>query len=66
MLRTWQRLDPFIGSLFLRQVHLDSLQPFIASRRADGVKTSDHQPGAGGREADRESRGFRVEGRCRA
>jgi integrase len=35
-----ERLDPFIGSLFLRQVHMDSLQPFIASRRADGVKTA--------------------------
>jgi integrase len=34
------QLDPFIGSLFLKQVHLDSLQPFIASRRADGVKTT--------------------------
>ena len=34
------QLDPFIGNLFLRQVHLDSLQPFIASRRADGVKTT--------------------------
>jgi integrase len=33
------KLDPFIGDLFLRQVHMDSLQPFIASRRADGVKT---------------------------
>jgi len=35
-----ERLDPFIGSLFLRQVHMDSLQPFIASRRVDGVKTA--------------------------
>lgn len=34
------QLDPFIGSLFLKQVHLESLQPFIASRRADGVKTT--------------------------
>ena len=34
------KLDPFIGSLFLKQVHLDSVQPFIASRRADGVKTT--------------------------
>jgi hypothetical protein len=34
------KLDPFIGNLFLRQVHLESLQPFIASRRADGVKTT--------------------------
>src|SRR6185295_18028179 len=34
------QLDPFIGDLFLKQVHLDSLQPFIASRRADGVKTT--------------------------
>ena len=38
-----ERLDPFIGSLFLRQVHMDSLQPFIASRRADGVKTASRQ-----------------------
>jgi integrase len=34
------QLDPFIGNLFLKQVHLDSLQAFIASRRADGVKTT--------------------------
>lgn len=34
------QLDPFIGNLFLKQVHLDSLQPFIASRRADVVKTT--------------------------
>ena len=34
------QLDPFIGNLFLKQAHLDSLQPFIASRRADGVKTT--------------------------
>jgi integrase len=34
-----EKLDRFIGQLFLRQVHMDSLQPFIASRRADGVKT---------------------------
>jgi integrase len=34
-----EKLDPFIGGLFLRQVHMDSLQAFIASRRADGVKT---------------------------
>lgn len=33
-------LEPFIGALPLRQVHLGSLQPFIAKRRADGVKTS--------------------------
>lgn len=35
-----ERLDPFIGNSFLRQVHMDSLQPFIASRRAEGVKTA--------------------------
>jgi hypothetical protein len=35
-----EKPDPFIGDLSLRQVHMDSLQPFIASRRADGVKTS--------------------------
>jgi integrase len=34
------KLDLFIGDLCLRQVHMDSLQRFIASRRADGVKTS--------------------------
>lgn len=33
-------LDPFIGDLFLRQVHMGSLQSFIAKRRVDGVKTS--------------------------
>ena len=34
------QLDPFIGNLFLKQVHMGSLQPFIARRRADGVKTT--------------------------
>ena len=32
-------LDPFIGSLPLRKVHIGALQEFIASRRQDGVKT---------------------------
>ncbi len=34
-----RQLDPFIGNLTLRQVHMGSLQPFIAKRRSDGVKT---------------------------
>jgi integrase len=33
-------LDPFIGDLPLRQVHMGSLQSFIAKRRGDGVKSS--------------------------
>jgi integrase len=32
-------LDPFIGSCALKQVHMGSLQAFIAKRRQDGVKT---------------------------
>jgi len=32
-------LDGFIGDLELTQVHMGSLQEFIAKRRADGVKT---------------------------
>lgn len=32
------KLDPFIGDLSLRQVHMGSLQPFISRRRADGVR----------------------------
>jgi integrase len=32
------QLDPFIGSLELKQVHMESLQPFIAKRQRDGVK----------------------------
>ena len=32
-------LDPFIGGLELKQVHMGSLQDFIAKRRRDGVKT---------------------------
>jgi len=32
-------LDPVIGELMLRQVHMGSLQPFIAKRKADGVKS---------------------------
>lgn len=35
-----RQLDPFIGDLFLRQVHMGSLQPFIAKRQGDGVKTA--------------------------
>ncbi|HXQ21990.1 MAG TPA: tyrosine-type recombinase/integrase [Candidatus Acidoferrales bacterium] len=34
-----RQLDPFIGSLLLRQVHRGSLQEFIDGRRAAGVKT---------------------------
>jgi hypothetical protein len=34
-----KQLDPFIGSLELRQVHMGNLQAFIARRRQDGVKT---------------------------
>jgi len=32
-------LDPLIGGLDLRHVHMGSLQEFIAKRRAEGVKT---------------------------
>jgi integrase len=32
-------LDPMIGDLHLRQVHMGSLQAFIAKRKAEGVKT---------------------------
>jgi integrase len=32
-------LDPLIGGLDLRQVHMGSLQEFIGKRRAEGVKT---------------------------
>jgi integrase len=34
-----RQLDPFIGGLELKQVHMGSLQDFIAKRRRDGVKT---------------------------
>jgi integrase len=34
-----RQLDPFIGGLELKQVHMGSLQDFIAKRRQDGVKT---------------------------
>jgi integrase len=34
-----RQLDPYIGDLALRQVHMGSLQAFIAKRRADGVKS---------------------------
>ena len=34
-----KQLDPFIGGLELPQVHMGSLQEFIAQRRKDGVKT---------------------------
>jgi hypothetical protein len=35
-----KQLDPFIGTLELKQVHMGSLQDFIAKRRQDGVKTN--------------------------
>jgi len=34
-----KQLDPYIGDLKLRQVHMGSLQAFIAKRRTDGVKS---------------------------
>src|SRR5450631_1260200 len=34
-----KQLDPFIGGLELKQVHMGSLQDFIGKRRNDGVKT---------------------------
>ena len=34
-----RQLDPFVGDLMLKQVHMGSLQGFIAKRRSDGVKT---------------------------
>src|SRR6266404_2770986 len=34
-----KQLDPFIGCLELKQVHMASLQDFIAKRRRDGVRT---------------------------
>jgi hypothetical protein len=35
-----KELDPFIGDLPLRQVHMGSLQGFIAKGKSDGVKSS--------------------------
>lgn len=35
-----RQLDPFLGDLALDQVHIGTLQPFIAKRRQAGVKTS--------------------------
>ena len=37
--RLARRLEPYIGNLTLRQVHMGSLQPFIAKRRSEGVKS---------------------------
>jgi integrase len=34
-----KQLDPFIGALELKQVHMGTLQDFIEQRRRDGVKT---------------------------
>jgi integrase len=34
-----RQLDPYLGSQLLRQVHIGTLQTFIARRRSDGVKT---------------------------
>src|SRR4030095_14673751 len=34
-----RQLDPFIGDLTLQQVHMGTLQPFIAKRQKDKVKT---------------------------
>ena len=35
-----EQLDPFIGDLPLEKVHLGTLQPFIAARRKQGIKTT--------------------------
>ena len=35
-----KELAPFVGDLPMRQVHMGSLQAFIAKRKADGVKSS--------------------------
>lgn len=32
-------LDPFIGELFLENIHMGTLQPFIAARQKEGMKT---------------------------
>ena len=34
-----RQLDPYVGSLQIREVHMGSLQKFIAARKASGVKT---------------------------
>lgn len=34
-----RKLDPYIGDLMLRHVHIGTLQVFIAKRRMDGVKS---------------------------
>lgn len=34
-----ERLDPFIGDLFIRDIHNGTLEAFIKSRRKDGVKS---------------------------
>jgi integrase len=34
-----KQLDPYIGALPLRQVHLGTMQGFIAKRRQEGIKT---------------------------
>jgi len=42
-----KQLDPFIGALELKHVHMGSLQDFIAKRRQDGVKTKTLNAGLG-------------------
>src|ERR1700730_14021774 len=37
--RLLKRLDPHVGNLSLRKVHMGTLQPFIAKRRSEGVKS---------------------------
>lgn len=34
-----KQLDPYIGNLPIRNVHLETLQPFIRARREQGIKT---------------------------
>ena len=34
-----KQLDPYIGNLPIRKVHLETLQPFIRARREKGIKT---------------------------
>ena len=51
-----KQLDPFIGDLPLRSVHLGTLQAFIEARRQQGIKTKSINLALSGGAADSESR----------
>ena len=58
-----ERIDPFIGDLYLENVHMGTLRPYIEHGREEGLEKPNHQHADGSGEAHLESRGRRMVGR---